>query len=130
MYRAVTSQIEVTAEPEFLAAESDPKQGRWFWAYTITISNHGAQAVQLISRHWRITDGHGRVHEVRGAGVVGEQPVIQPGASYRYTSGCPLDTPQGIMVGDYQMHYANGDAITVAIPAFSLDSQTKDRVLH
>ena len=83
MYRAVTGQIEVTAEPEFLAAESDPKQGRWFWAYTITISNHGAQAIQLISRHWRITDGHGRVHEVRGAGVVGEQPVLAPGETFQ-----------------------------------------------
>ena len=130
MYRAVTDEIEVTAEPEFLAAESDPKQGRWFWAYTITITNHGSNPVQLISRHWRITDGHGRVHEVRGAGVVGEQPVIKPGASFRYTSGCPLDTPQGIMAGDYLMQYGNGETITVAIPPFSLDSQTKDRVLH
>jgi ApaG protein len=130
MYRAVTDEIEVTAEPEFLAAESDPKQGRWFWAYTITITNHGSNPVQLISRHWRITDGHGRVHEVRGAGVVGEQPIIKPGASFRYTSGCPLDTPQGIMAGDYLMQYGNGETITVAIPPFSLDSQTKDRVLH
>ena len=130
IYRAVSYDIEVMAEPEFLANESDPKQGRWFWAYTITIANHGSKTVRLISRHWRITDGQGRVHDVRGAGVVGEQPVIRPGEHYRYTSGCPLDTPQGIMVGDYQMQSETGDMITVAIPAFSLDSQMKDRVLH
>jgi len=130
MYRAVTYDIEVTAEPEFLVDESDPQQGRWFWAYTISIANLGREAVQLINRHWRITDGHGRLHEVRGTGVVGEQPVIKPGETFRYTSGCPLETPQGIMVGDYQMQRPAGEMIRVAIPAFSLDSQMINRVLH
>ena len=76
MYRAVTHDIEITAEPRYLADQSSPDQGRWFWAYTITIINHGDEAVQLLSRHWKITDGHGRLHEVRGEGVVGEQPLI------------------------------------------------------
>ena len=130
MYRAVTHDIEITAKPEFLADESDPKLKRWFWAYTISITNYGCSSVQLISRYWQITDGLGRVHEVRGTGVVGEQPVIKPGETYRYTSGCPLDTPQGIMVGHYQMQWTTGEMMTVDIPAFSLDSQMTDRVLH
>jgi ApaG protein len=130
MYRAVTHDIEITAEPEFLADESDAKNKRWFWAYTISITNHGRESIQLISRYWQITDGYGRLHEVRGTGVVGEQPVIKPDETYRYTSGCPLDTPQGIMVGQYQMQRPSGEMITVAIPPFSLDSQMIDRVLH
>ena len=130
MYRAVTHDIEITAEPEFLADESDPKHKRWFWSYTITITNHGRSSVQLINRYWQITDGNGRLHEVRGTGVVGEQPVIKPGETYRYTSGCPLDTPQGIMAGHYQMQCSTGEMMTVEIPAFSLDSQMTDRVLH
>ena len=130
MYRAVTHDIEITAEPRYLADQSSPDQGRWFWAYTITITNHGDEAVQLLSRHWKITDGHGRLHEVRGEGVVGEQPLIQPGGSYSYTSGCPLETPEGIMVGAYAMVKPDGEMISVDIPAFSLDSQTTKRVLH
>lgn len=130
MYRAVTHDIEITAEPVYLDEQSAPQQGRWFWAYTITITNHGTERVQLISRHWRITDGHGRVHEVRGEGVIGEQPLIEPGSSFSYTSGCPLQTPEGIMVGDYTMVKPDGEMISVAIPAFSLDSQTTKRVLH
>jgi ApaG protein len=130
MYRAETHKIEVTAEPIYLADQSAPQQGRWFWAYTITITNHSAETVQLISRHWRITDGKGRLHEVRGEGVIGEQPLIEPGGSFSYTSGCPLETPEGIMVGDYAMVKPDGEMISVAIPAFSLDSQTTKRVLH
>ena len=130
MYRAKTHGIEITAEPIYLADQSAPQQGRWFWAYTITIINHSGEAVQLISRHWRITDGHGRLHEVRGEGVIGEQPLIEPGGSFSYTSGCPLETPEGIMVGDYTMVKPNGEMISVAIPTFSLDSQTTKRVLH
>ena len=130
MYRAETHGIEVTAEPVYLADQSAPQQGRWFWAYTITITNHSDEPVQLLSRHWRITDGHGRLHEVRGEGVIGEQPLIEPGGSFSYTSGCPLETPEGIMVGDYAMVKTDGEMISVAIPAFSLDSQTTKRVLH
>ncbi len=130
MYRAKTHGIEVTAEPIYLADQSAPQQGRWFWAYTITITNHSDEAVQLLSRHWRITDGKGRVHEVRGEGVIGEQPLIEAGGSFSYTSGCPLETPEGIMVGDYAMVKPDGEMISVAIPAFSLDSQTTKRVLH
>ena len=130
MYRAETHGIEVTAEPFYLADQSAPQQGRWFWAYTITITNHSDEPVQLLSRHWRITDGHGRLHEVRGEGVIGEQPLIEPGGSFSYTSGCPLETPEGIMVGDFAMVKPDGEMISVAIPAFSLDSQTTKRVLH
>ncbi len=130
MYRAKTHGIEITAEPIYLADQSAPQQGRWFWAYTITITNHSDEPVQLLSRHWRITDGHGRLHEVRGEGVIGEQPLIEPGGSFSYTSGCPLETPEGIMVGDYTMVKPNGEMISVAIPAFSLDIQTTKRVLH
>lgn len=130
MYRAVTHGIEITAEPRYLPDQSSPAQGRWFWAYTITITNHSDNTVQLISRIWQITDGHGRLHEVRGEGVVGEQPVIPSGSSYSYTSGCPLETPEGIMVGSYAMRKPDGEMISVDIPAFSLDSQTTKRVLH
>jgi ApaG protein len=130
MYRAVTHDIEITAEPVYLDEQSAPQQGRWFWAYTITITNHGRESVQLLSRHWRITDGNGQLHEVRGEGVIGEQPLIEPGNSFTYTSGCPLQTPEGIMVGDYTMVKPDGEMISVAIPAFSLDSQTTKRVLH
>jgi ApaG protein len=102
--------------------ESSPEDSRYFWAYTIEIVNEGSETVRLQERHWRITDAAGRTEEVRGAGVVGETPVLGPGASFRYTSGCPLATPSGIMVGSYQMLTEAGERIDVAIPAFSLDS--------
>ncbi|WP_026379442.1 Co2+/Mg2+ efflux protein ApaG [Afifella pfennigii] len=121
MYRATTRKITVSVEPTFLEDESNPKMGRYFWAYTVEIANDGAERVQLLRRHWQITDGAGRIEEVHGAGVVGEQPEIDPGQSYRYTSGCPLATPSGIMVGSYDMVSETGTAFSVAIPAFSLD---------
>ena len=122
MYEAVTRGIRVRATPQYLEEESAPEDDRFFWAYTIDISNEGSETVQLRSRHWRITDAEGRTEEVRGPGVVGETPVLKPGTNFRYTSGCPLETPSGIMVGSYQMTTEGGQLFNVAIPAFSLDS--------
>ena len=121
MYRANTENIEVCVEPIYLDEESEPEENRYFWAYQVQIANRGTVAVKLMSRYWRITDGLGRVEEVRGPGVVGEQPVIAPGGHYEYTSGCPLPTPSGIMQGSYTMSDADGRQFDVDIPAFSLD---------
>ncbi len=121
MYRATTHGITVSVEPEFLEKESNPEAGRYFWAYTVEIANGCQEQVQLLRRHWQITDGLGRVEEVHGAGVVGEQPEIAPGESYRYTSGCPLGTTSGIMAGSYDFISESGSAFSVDIPAFSLD---------
>jgi ApaG protein len=130
MYRAVTQGVQVTVEPRFVAEESQPDDGRWFWAYQIEITNLGGEEVRLRARHWRITDATGRTQEVRGAGVVGEQPVLKPGQSFTYTSGCPLPTPSGIMVGSYRMEREDGAEFDVAIPAFSLDSPDEARTLN
>lgn len=121
MYRAVTRNIEVVAEPFYLEERSDPANGRFVWGYRITIVNQSAERVKLLSRFWRITDGTGKVEEVSGPGVVGEQPELGPGDSYQYSSGCPLPTPSGIMVGSYTMRGAQGDSFDIAVPAFSLD---------
>jgi len=130
MYTAITRDIQITVMPQFVAERSEPEEGQFFWAYTIEITNLGRETVQLTARHWLITDGHGVTEEVQGPGVVGEQPVIQPGESFRYTSGCPLTTPSGIMVGTYQMLDAAGQPFEVEIPAFSLDSPFAKRVLN
>ncbi len=122
MYEAITRNIRVSVTPQYLETESRPDQNRYFWAYTIVIENEGDESVQLRSRYWQITDAKGHVEEVRGAGVVGEQPHIEPGGSYQYTSGCPLEEPSGIMVGSYQMVSEAGDKFEISIPAFSLDS--------
>lgn len=121
MYRAVTRNIEVNVEPFYLADRSDPGESHYVWAYRITIDNQSDDFVKLISRYWHITDETGRVEEVRGPGVVGEQPELNPGDSYQYTSGCPLSTPSGIMVGHYTMRNGRGEVFDVDIPAFSLD---------
>jgi ApaG protein len=121
-YAATTRDVTVRVAPSYLPDQSDPMAGRWVWAYHIRLENDGDGAVQLISRHWVITDGHGRVEEVEGPGVVGEQPVIEPGRSFDYVSGCPLPTPSGIMQGSYRMVDAEGAVFDVAIPPFSLDS--------
>lgn len=121
MYRKVTQDIEVTVVPRFLPEHSSEEKRRYVWSYTVTISNGGASPVRLRNRHWIITNANGEVEEVRGAGVVGEQPLIPPGSSYSYTSGCPLTTPSGIMVGSYGMEGPDGRSFDVAIPAFSLD---------
>jgi ApaG protein len=122
MYSEITRSIRISVEPFYVAEQSEPAQERWVFGYRVTIENQGAETVQLLSRYWRITDGLGRVVEVRGEGVVGEQPRLEPGESFRYTSGTPLPTPTGIMVGSYQMTTEDGERFEVAIPAFSLDA--------
>ena len=120
MYQSVTRNIEVTVTPQYLAERSSPEAGEYFWAYTIEITNRGAETVQLRTRHWRITDAMGRRQEVRGAGVVGKQPVLKPGESFEYTSGCPLSTPFGVMEGTYQMVTQSGDRFDAKIAPFTL----------
>ena len=122
MYRQTTRSISITVEPTFLEERSSPPENKYVWAYHVRIQNEGPETVQLVTRYWRITDAIGRVQEVRGPGVVGEQPVLKPGDSFEYTSGTPLGTPSGIMVGAYQMETPAGERFDVAVPAFSLDS--------
>ncbi|MEM7444950.1 MAG: Co2+/Mg2+ efflux protein ApaG [Pseudomonadota bacterium] len=122
MYSSETHDIRVTVEPTFLEDRSTPDESHYVWAYKVQIMNNGQKTVQLRNRYWRITDAVGLVQEVRGPGVVGNEPVLEPGDSYEYTSGAPLKTPSGIMVGSYEMESPNGDRFDVAIPAFSLDS--------
>lgn len=130
MYRAVTRGIEVTVEPFYLDDRSNPEEARYFWAYRVTIDNQSKAFAQLLSRYWQITDANGRIEEVRGAGVVGEQPELNPGDSYNYTSGCPLTTPSGVMVGRYTMRTEAGELFDVAIPAFSLDMPGTKRTVN
>jgi ApaG protein len=130
MYRAVTRNIEVEVEPFYLADRSDPSENHYVWGYRVTIDNQSDIFVQLLSRYWRITDGNGRVQEVQGAGVVGEQPELNPGDSYQYTSGCPLSTPSGVMVGRYVMRTERGELFDVEIPAFSLDMPGARRTVN
>lgn len=122
MYHKTTRDIRITVRPIYLDDQSSPSDNHYVWAYQVTIENRGKEIVQLRSRYWRITDAKGRVQEVRGEGVVGEQPTLRPGESYEYTSGTPLSTPSGFMVGAYRMATAAGEGFEVAIPAFSLDS--------
>ena len=130
MYCTVTRDIEVQVEPFYLSGQSDPAQSRFVWAYRITIDNRSDEFVQLLARYWRITDGVGRVEEVSGPGVVGEQPELNPGDSYQYTSGCPLSTPSGIMVGRYTMRSGRGELFEIEIPAFSLDLPGATRTVN
>jgi len=129
-YEAVTRGVTVRVRPIFLPDQSDPDERRWTWAYHVEIENLSQETVQLVSRHWVITDGAGRVEEVRGPGVVGEQPTIRPGETYSYASGCPLSTPSGMMAGDYQMITDAGERFDAAIPAFSLDLPEARRVVN
>ncbi|MET3722634.1 Co2+/Mg2+ efflux protein ApaG [Sphingomonas trueperi] len=117
---ATTRGVVVRVSVSYLPEQSEPTRGRWFWAYHIRIENEGPVAVQLLTRHWIITDGRGLRHTVEGEGVVGEQPMIAPGASFDYVSGCPLSTPSGSMQGSYHMIDEDGDAFDVTIPRFSL----------
>lgn len=130
MYRALTRDIEVIVEPFYLEDQSDPDDSRYVWGYRVVIANHSQSIVQLTSRYWQITDELGRVDEVRGPGVVGEQPVLKPGDSYEYQSGCPLDTPSGVMRGRYEMLDERGERFDVEIPAFSLDRPGVSRTLN
>jgi len=130
MYRCTTRDIEVSVEPFYLEDQSDPEESRYVWGYRVTIVNNSDATVQLKSRFWHITDERGRVEEVRGAGVVGEQPVLDPGDSFQYSSGCPLSTPSGMMVGRYQMEDEDGATFEIDIPAFSLDLPDRMHTLN
>ena len=122
MYSETTQEIKISVDTTFVEEQSEPDDFHFVWAYHIRIENEGGETVQLLRRHWHITDSQGRVHEVRGDGVVGEQPVLEPGEAFEYTSGTPLSTPSGFMVGSYQMVTGEGNHFSVLIPAFSLDS--------
>ena len=130
MYERITRGIKIIVRPQFLENQSKPGEGHFVWAYTINVENHGRETVTLRTRYWKITDAHGKVHEVRGAGVVGEEPTLKPGDSFQYTSGCPLKTPSGFMVGAYQMQNQAGEMFNVDIPAFSLDSPHHKRSIN
>jgi ApaG protein len=130
VYEAKTRGILVRVATSYLASKSDPLEGKHFWAYMIEIENHGEETVQLLSRHWVITDAFNRVEEVKGAGVVGEQPTLKPRDAFRYTSGVPLNTASGTMRGAYQMLTDEGDAFDVEIPEFSLDLPGARRVVN
>ena len=130
-YSATTRSIKVVVKPFYLEDQSSPPEDHYVWAYHVRIENHGAETVQLRRRHWRITDALGRVNEVRGPGVVGEQPVLEPGESFEYTSGTPLETPSGIMRGLYHMvRPGGGGDFDVVIPTFSLDSPHQNTRIH
>ena len=130
-YAATTRAIRVTVQPFYLEDQSEPDEGRFVWAYRVRIENMGLEAVQLLRRTWNITDARGRMMEVQGAGVVGEQPLLEPGDSFEYTSGTPLDTPSGFMTGAYHMIAATtGEPFDIAIPTFSLDSPHQAGQVH
>lgn len=123
MYEAETEGVLVRAAPTFMPQESDPDAGRWFWAYTIEIENRSARPVRLMTRHWRISEATGVTHAVDGDGVVGKQPLLNPGQAFRYTSGCPLNSASGLMRGVYRMvEPESGRMFDVVIPPFALDS--------
>ena len=121
-YVAITRGIAVSVEPVYLEERSSPGSSQYFWAYRVTIENRGQETVQLLNRHWMITNARGEFTEVKGAGVVGEQPVLKPGESHVYSSGAPLDTPSGMMGGSYEMESESGERFHIEIPTFSLDS--------
>jgi len=122
LYRAITKGIAVSVVPTYLEAQSSPGSSQYFWAYRVIIENLGEETVQLLSRHWMITNARGEFTEVKGAGVVGEQPILKPGESYEYTSGAPLNTTSWMMGGAYQMETEGGERFDIEIPTFSLDS--------
>nr|WP_319386251.1 Co2+/Mg2+ efflux protein ApaG [uncultured Roseibium sp.] len=129
-YSAITQGIEVSVEPFYLDDESKPEESEFIWAYMVEIHNGGPEPVQLKTRYWQITDAMGRQEEVSGDGVVGEQPVIEPGETYEYSSHCPLSTDSGIMAGSYAMERPDGSRFHVAIPPFSLDLPDAIRSLN
>jgi ApaG protein len=129
-YTANTKGIAVSVEPFYLDARSSPDDSQYFWAYRVTIENQGQETVQLLSRHWMISNARGDLTEVKGPGVVGEQPVLKPGEIYVYTSGAPLDTPSGMMGGAYQMESESGDRFDIEIPTFSLDRPNQGVLLN
>lgn len=131
MYEQETAGLVVRVDPQFMPDESAPDENRYVWSYTIEIENRSPGSVQLVSRFWRITDENGHTQEVRGPGVIGQQPVIEPGKSFRYTSAAPLAAPSGVMLGAYSMQRVeNGEAFDIAVPAFALDSPHQARMLN
>lgn len=129
-YHKRTAGVVVDVQPFYLESKSVPAMNHYVWAYRVRIANERLSAVRLISRYWRITDSQGNMREVRGEGVVGEQPEISPGESYEYTSGAPLTTPSGMMCGSYHMEDADGAPFEVEIPSFSLDSPHENRMVN
>lgn len=130
-YVRTTREVQVTVRSFYLEDQSKPDEGRFVWAYRIKIENHGKRPVQLVRRTWNITDSRGRTQRVEGAGVIGQQPTLEPGEAFEYTSGTPLDTPSGFMVGAYHMIETDtGEPFDVDIPAFSLDSPHQTGRLH
>jgi ApaG protein len=129
-YTAITKGIAVSVQPAYLEARSSPDNAQYFWAYRVTIENQGRETVRLVSRHWMITNARGELTEVKGPGVVGEQPVLKPGESFEYTSGAPLNTPSGMMGGAYQMESESGERFDIEIPTFSLDSPNQGVLLN
>ena len=129
-YEETTRDIRIAVEPNFLEDQSEPEESRYLWSYRVTIENKSELTVQLLSRYWRITDARGRVREVRGEGVIGEQPVIAPGRAYEYTSGTPLETASGFMTGTYRMRASTGESFEVGIPMFALESPYEQRRVH
>ena len=130
MYETTTRAIRVSVRPQYLPDQSDPADSQYVWAYHVRIENQGEETVQLRSRYWRITDGLGRLQEVRGPGVIGKTPMLRPGEVFEYTSGTPLSTSSGIMSGSYQMVSETGEKFDIEIPAFSLDTPAAPRSLH
>lgn len=129
-YEAHTRGLVVRVRPQYLPEQSDPDARRWVWAYHVEVGNNGRETVQLISRHWIITDAFGRVEEVQGPGVIGQQPTLRPGEGFRYASGCPLPTSSGTMSGTYQMVTDAGERFDAEIPTFSLDVPQGRRVVN
>jgi ApaG protein len=130
IYEQTTRAISISVEPMYLDDQSSPEDNHYVWAYRVQIENLGNATVQLVSRHWKITDSQGHTQEVRGDGVVGEQPVLDPGDSFEYTSGTPLATPSGFMSGSYQMVVQTGERFDAVIPPFSLDGPHQSRPVH
>ena len=126
MYQKITQSVEITVRPFYLDEQSEPEKSHFVWGYHVTIHNQGGHTVQLLSHYWRITDALGKIQEVRGPGVGGEQPILAPGESLEYTSGCPLSTSSGIMGGFYEMERDGGERFEAGIPTFSLDDPSQN----
>lgn len=129
-YTQTTDFVKVVVFPIYLESQSSPEENHYLWAYHVRIENLGRETIQLRTRHWIITDAYGRQQEIHGSGVIGEHPVIKPGAVFEYTSGTPLSTPSGVMMGHYEMAKLNGEIFLVDIPAFSLDSPHQPVILN
>ena len=129
-YKAITRGIAVSVVPTYLEADSSPSNSQYLWAYRVTIENQGRETVQLLSRHWMITNARGELTQVKGSGVIGQQPFLKPGESHAYSSGALLNTPSGMMAGSYQMESDSGERFDVEIPTVSLDAPNQGVSLH